>query len=65
MRETRLCPVCNVRLPGDAPHGLCPACLLAQALEPEHTPHDVAGTDRSISRDKISPTPQKDFDAGL
>jgi eukaryotic-like serine/threonine-protein kinase len=27
------CPVCGTRLPGDAPRGLCPQCLLNQAIK--------------------------------
>src|SRR5258708_35535387 len=26
------CPTCGVELPGDAPEGLCPRCLLKQGL---------------------------------
>src|SRR5262245_48269116 len=29
------CPMCRARLPGDAPQGLCPACLLRQGLDTE------------------------------
>jgi len=47
MDENRICPVCNARVPRDAPHGLCPSCLFAQVLgssllaSPQPTP---AGT---------------------
>jgi eukaryotic-like serine/threonine-protein kinase len=33
MTTERTCPNCGGRLPDDAPEGLCPACLLQQALE--------------------------------
>jgi hypothetical protein len=33
MAEHELCPNCGSRLPVNAPQGLCPACLLRQALE--------------------------------
>jgi tRNA A-37 threonylcarbamoyl transferase component Bud32 len=36
MTETRRCPRCDQELPGDAPAGLCPACLLQQAREASH-----------------------------
>jgi len=34
MEPHRHCPACGRPLAADAPHGLCPACLLAQALPP-------------------------------
>jgi serine/threonine protein kinase len=41
MTETRSCPRCQIDLPLDAPQGLCPACLLGQALEgPRENPPD-------------------------
>ncbi|TAK96024.1 MAG: hypothetical protein EPO07_14890 [Verrucomicrobia bacterium] len=33
MRSGLTCPVCGALLPGDAPRGLCPKCLLGQAIE--------------------------------
>src|SRR5690242_6134896 len=27
-----VCPLCNKPIPGDAPHGLCPSCMLNAAL---------------------------------
>jgi hypothetical protein len=32
MADETTCPACGLRLLGDAPQGLCPACLLAQGL---------------------------------
>ena len=32
MPDPRRCPECNADLPPDAPEGLCPQCLLRQAL---------------------------------
>ena len=32
MSAPHTCPICGTRLPGDAPRGLCPQCLLGQAL---------------------------------
>src|SRR5689334_17991645 len=45
------CPRCGAELPGDAPQGLCPQCLLVRAVElaeetsaePESAPSSVAG----------------------
>src|SRR5262245_43089889 len=31
-RVRRICPECGVQLPGDAPEGLCPRCLLRQVM---------------------------------
>src|SRR4051794_24684233 len=40
MPETRRCPQCQAELPPDAPEGLCPECLLQEAMksgsEPGH-----------------------------
>src|SRR5213595_4145581 len=33
MNSPHICPVCGTRLPGDAPLGLCPQCLLGQAIK--------------------------------
>ena len=33
MNRSLTCPVCGVVLPGDAPHGYCPQCLLGQAIK--------------------------------
>ena len=30
------CPQCGVPLPTDAPHGICPQCLLVQGLGDDH-----------------------------
>ena len=36
----QVCPHCAVEIPADAPMGLCPTCLFAQALEaPQETKH--------------------------
>src|SRR4051795_10600414 len=35
MAESSLCPRCGGAIPGDAPRGLCPACLMAFALGDE------------------------------
>ena len=32
MAEDPVCPKCGGVMPGDAPQGLCPACLMAFAL---------------------------------
>src|SRR5437868_3689955 len=33
MKTSRICPVCGSRLPGDAPKGLCPQCLIGQVMQ--------------------------------
>src|SRR5207249_1796177 len=35
MAEPERCPICGGEMPGNAPQGLCPACLLEQGLESE------------------------------
>ena len=57
MPETRTCPRCKATLRADAPHGLCPACLLKQAMasaEPSvsvpEANHEVAMIAFSCSR---------------
>ncbi|HMO66227.1 MAG TPA: serine/threonine-protein kinase, partial [Verrucomicrobiota bacterium] len=42
------CPGCGARLPADAPEGLCPACLLARALEPPPAAEADAPTETSV-----------------
>ena len=37
------CPKCGARLPGDAPQGLCPACLMGFGLGEESTGAAVGG----------------------
>ena len=32
MNVSRLCPVCETPLPDDSPRGLCPQCLMSEAL---------------------------------
>ena len=34
MNSSQICPGCGAALPADAPNGLCPKCLFAQAAEP-------------------------------
>ena len=36
MADGAMCPKCGGPVPGDAPQGLCPACLMAFALDDEH-----------------------------
>src|SRR5271170_3531861 len=37
MTPSVVCPSCAKTIPGDAPQGLCPACLLGGALDPGAT----------------------------
>ncbi len=41
MFSTSTCPSCGHSLPGDAPQGMCPACLMKQALGDELAPGAV------------------------
>jgi WD40 repeat protein/tRNA A-37 threonylcarbamoyl transferase component Bud32 len=43
MSSNLSCPVCGVPLPGDAPRGLCPKCLLGQAIEAPSPESQVPG----------------------
>ncbi|MGI9455402.1 MAG: protein kinase domain-containing protein [Aeoliella sp.] len=44
MSDTPRCPECGVRLPEDAPEGLCPQCLVAAGLECEPAASSGAAT---------------------
>src|SRR5262245_22202060 len=46
MVETLVCPRCDRPLPGDAPRGLCPACLVHAALP--SAPDTGVGGDASL-----------------
>lgn len=54
MTETISCPRCGAALPADAPSGLCPACLMAAALEINKE------SVKSVSRDAAT-TPRAEF----
>src|SRR3954462_5981130 len=56
MTEAHTCPRCGRALPDDAPHGLCPACLIAAALASSeatqsHSPESGTGTDPDETTD--------------
>ena len=38
------CPTCQTHLPPDAPHGLCPQCLLLCAVDGETSPPPDPGS---------------------
>src|SRR6266404_4748718 len=59
MSTSRDCPVCSGTLPGDAPRGLCPQCLLAQALDVRDAKPKVqsSGSCCSSRRPEISGRP--------
>ena len=44
MNESRHCPQCDAELPGNAPEGLCPRCLMEQAMASEPDPAGVSRT---------------------
>ena len=48
MTKSPPCPRCGRDLPDDAPHGLCPACLIAVALAP---PEDTVARESGIRSD--------------
>ena len=51
MTTERTCPKCGGPLPDDAPEGLCPPCLLEQALE---TIVGATGLDRAAARERLA-----------
>src|SRR5690349_9095469 len=56
MTEAHACPRCGRALPDDAPHGLCPACLIAAALDASeatqaHAFESGTGADPDVTTD--------------
>ena len=58
MAERERCPSCGNELPANAPQGLCPECLLRQALESEDP---TAPPDRAAT---VSVPPRGELNAG-
>src|SRR5262249_32595075 len=54
-KEPPSCPACGATLPGNAPHGLCPKCLLQQALSVPDSPPRTPST--GPFPDKATPPP--------
>src|SRR5437868_3698782 len=52
--ELRNCPKCGSIIPADAPQGLCPKCLLAQASAPTETGDPTAGKPIPPGREQLS-----------
>src|SRR3979411_3170584 len=48
MPEARKCPRCRATLRADAPHGLCPGCLLHQAMASDETPVSAVDPNREV-----------------
>ena len=58
MAEKNRCPQCGAEVPADAPHGLCPRCLLKVGLERDadvtlEAPHSIEGPGTIIGRYKV------------
>jgi serine/threonine protein kinase len=67
MAERERCRNCGGEMPGNAPQGLCPACLLRQGLESQETSRSVdiertptLDPDRASTRDPSRSPPQPD-----
>jgi serine/threonine protein kinase len=56
MAEALLCPSCQAEVSADAPHGLCPECLLRQLVEGRDEAEDLASGGTSTSR-FVPPSP--------
>ena len=51
MADGAICPKCGGAVPGDAPQGLCPACLMAFALDDEPVDPVPGGPGAATRRD--------------
>src|SRR5713226_661201 len=58
MAESRYCPECQAPLPEDAPHELCPKCLLHQGLSDSDHANDSPSTGPYQAR-FIPPMPEQ------
>ena len=54
MADGAICPNCGVAVPGDAPQGLCPACVMAFALDDETAVSYSGERDRPAGPDVAS-----------
>jgi predicted Ser/Thr protein kinase len=57
MSPARPCPRCGADLAADAPEGLCPECLLQQALRPPSRPDAATGTATAFDPEAGPPSP--------
>jgi predicted Ser/Thr protein kinase len=59
MPETRRCPQCQAKMPPDAPEGLCPACLLKEAMKSSSEFSHVQGVTTAHSPASAAPPPKE------
>jgi WD40 repeat protein len=65
MAERRRCANCGLELPGNAPQGLCPPCLLRQGLDSEGPGPQREPPAPGVTLDKSGPAPAADMTATL
>ncbi len=53
--ESRACPKCGAALPSAATAGLCPRCLMAEAMEPTQTEAEPATPQKTLSPEELAP----------
>ena len=58
MADGAICPKCGGAVPGDAPQGLCPACLMAFALDDGPAAHQEGRAMRA-GRTRRTPVPRR------
>jgi tRNA A-37 threonylcarbamoyl transferase component Bud32 len=59
MNEARRCPKCQAELPGDAPQGLCPRCLLHMGLASAAAPGPAGAGATGAYGGFVPPSPQE------
>ena len=59
MPETRHCPSCQAELPPDAPEGLCPECLLKEAMRSGSEPGHEHGVTTTYGPGPVAPPPEE------
>src|SRR6266404_5691741 len=52
--ESKLCPKCGEPIPAEAPQGLCPKCLLAQASIPTEAGKDALSRPAPPARKELA-----------
>jgi predicted Ser/Thr protein kinase len=53
--SAKSCPKCGATLPSEATDGLCPACLMAEAMVPTQTGADAAGAQPLHTPEELAP----------
>src|SRR5262250_3501413 len=59
MPETRRCPLCQAELPPDAPEGLCPECLLKEAMKSGSELSHEQGVTTTHGPGPVAPSPEE------